>query len=166
LQLSLSALNGISTYHTMRVTGNIKSSPLHILIDSGSTHNFLDISIAKKLHCEIRRIPPLQVMVANDHQLQCSSMCKNFGLTLMGKSFSADVILVSLGSCEMVLGVQWLSGLEPILWDFEKLRMGFTYEGKRVVLRCNTPPKGGRRITTVDVRLGTSTRLFKLLNYN
>ena len=53
----------------------------------------------------------------------------------MGEQFSADVVLVSLGSCEMVLGIQWLSTLGPILWDFEQLRMEFKYEGRRAVLR-------------------------------
>jgi len=52
---------------------------------------------------------------------------------MMGESFLADVMLVSLSSCEMVLGIQWLSTLEPNL--FEKLKMGFKYEGRRVVLR-------------------------------
>ena len=65
LQLSLSALNGLSTYYTMRVNGRVKNCPIHILIDSGGTHNFLELSIAKRLHCELRRIPPLQVVLAN-----------------------------------------------------------------------------------------------------
>jgi len=30
LQLSLNALQGITTYHTMRVTGKVKNNPLHI----------------------------------------------------------------------------------------------------------------------------------------
>ena len=55
LQLSLSALNGISTLYTMRVTGKIRKNPLHFLIDFGSTHNFLDLSTAKKLHCDIKK---------------------------------------------------------------------------------------------------------------
>ena len=44
-------------------------------------------------------------------------------------------MLVPLGSCEMVWGVQWLSNLGLILWDFEKLTMAFNYKGKAVVLR-------------------------------
>jgi len=134
-QLSLSALNGISTFCTMRVTGRVKNSPIHILIDSGSTHNFLDISTAKKLHCEVKKIPPLQVGVANGQQMQCTAMCKNFAWSIMGRTFFTDVMLVSLGNWEMVLGVHWLSSLGPILWDFAKLRMEFQYEGQRVVLR-------------------------------
>ena len=39
-----------------------------------------------------------------------------------------------LGSCEMVLGIQWWSILEPIIWDFEQLRMKFSYQGERILL--------------------------------
>jgi len=127
LQLSLSAVNGANSY--------LKNNPLHILLDSGSTHNFLDISTAKRLHCEIKRIPPLQVMVAGGQQLQCSSMYKDFEWSIMGRKFSTDVMLITLGSYEMILGVQWLARLGPIFWDFGKLRIEFMYEGQKVVPR-------------------------------
>jgi len=133
--LSLNALNGVAAYQTMRVTGKVKTTPLHILIDSGSTHNFLDLATAKRLHCHIKKIPPLQVVVANGQQLACTSVCHNFAWSLLGEVFTTDVILIPLGSCEMVLGIQWLTSLGPILWDFEKLRMEFQKEGRRIVLR-------------------------------
>jgi len=62
-------------------------------------------------------------------------MCKKFEWLIMGRSFSTDVMLVSLGNWEMVLGVQQLASLGPILWDFEKLKMEFKYGGQRVVVR-------------------------------
>ena len=133
--ISLHALNGASSYQTMRVNGKAGNATLHILIDSGSTHNFLDISVAKKLHCELRKIPPLPVAIANGQQLDCNIMCKDFSWSLIGQEFTADMLLVPLGSCEMVLGVQWLSTLGPILWDFEALKMEFSYKGKRVLIR-------------------------------
>jgi len=123
--LSLNAINGISTYQTMRITGRVKTTPLYILIDSRSTHNFLDIGTAKRLHREINRIPPVQVMVANGQQLQCAAMCKNFSWNLLGETFVTNAMFVPLGNCEMVLGVHWLASLGPIMWDFEKLRMEF-----------------------------------------
>jgi len=57
--ISLHALNGTIAYQTMRINGRAGRATLHILIDSGSTHNFLDISVAKRLHCKARQIPPL-----------------------------------------------------------------------------------------------------------
>ncbi|WVZ08838.1 hypothetical protein V8G54_022184 [Vigna mungo] len=63
--ISVNALTGIATFKTMRVTGYFKKKPLHILIDSGSTHNFLDESVAKNLGYPLTVIPPLSVAVAD-----------------------------------------------------------------------------------------------------
>lgn len=52
-QISVHALNGNQCFPIMRVTGQHGRSPLHILIDSGSTHNFPDLEMAKKLVCKI-----------------------------------------------------------------------------------------------------------------
>ena len=119
----------------MRVVGKVKTTPLHILIDSESTHNFLNLATAKRLHCKLKKMPPLQVVVANGQQLVCTSVCHNFAWSLLGEVFTTDVMLIPLGSCEMVLGVQWLTSLGPILWDLEKLRMEFKKDGRRMVLR-------------------------------
>ncbi|CAO2838144.1 unnamed protein product [Amaranthus hypochondriacus] len=59
--ISLHALTGEQTFHTMKIVGFVKNKPLHILVDSGSTHNFLDIEYAKKLGCELEQIPPQEV---------------------------------------------------------------------------------------------------------
>ena len=49
--ISLNALSGVPTHNTMRVKGHVLKLLLHILMDSRSTHNFLDIYTAKKLGC-------------------------------------------------------------------------------------------------------------------
>ena len=103
---------------------------LQILMDSCSTHNFLDSATTKKLGCDLRTIPPMQVAVADGSQLLCNAMCKGFSWRLHGEVYKTNVVIVPLGSCEMILGVQWLTTLGPILWDFEQLRMEFQYNGK------------------------------------
>lgn len=45
------------------------------------------------------------------------------------------MFLVPLGNYDMVLGVQWLSTLGSVLWNFEELKMEFTYKGKRHIFR-------------------------------
>lgn len=55
---------------------------LHILLDSGSTHNFLDLELAKKLGCKPLLYPSLQVvdmswfilMLAMDSNGSCSKI--------------------------------------------------------------------------------------------
>ena len=73
--------------------------------------------------------------MADGNQLVSSAVCKNFTSTMGGEEFQADVMLVPLGSCEMILGVQWLSTLGPILWDFDKLKMEFNQGGKPMVIQ-------------------------------
>ena len=73
--ISLSALVGLNTYQTMGVMEKVKKNSLYILIDSGSTHNFLDVTTAKRLSCDVRNIVPLQIFVANGQKLVSSAIC-------------------------------------------------------------------------------------------
>jgi len=75
-QISVNALSGVQGFQTMRVTGMSGKTPLHILLDLGRTHNFLDISMAKKLGCTIEETPAQVVIVADGSRLQCLYVCK------------------------------------------------------------------------------------------
>uniref|UniRef100_A0A803KXU1 MADS-box domain-containing protein n=1 Tax=Chenopodium quinoa TaxID=63459 RepID=A0A803KXU1_CHEQI len=110
-QISVHALCGNPSFQIMRVTGVCGKSPLHVLIDSGSTHNFLDIDVARRLGCKIDSISPQAVTVADGNHLACQNVCKGFKWSIQGNEFVSDVLLLSLGSCDMVLGIQWLSML-------------------------------------------------------
>ncbi|GAU28307.1 hypothetical protein TSUD_256350 [Trifolium subterraneum] len=69
------------------------------------------------------------------HQLEAAFVCKGFKWQLQQVLFTADVIVLPLGCCDLILGIQWLKSLGPILWDFDKLQMEFTTHGKKFVLR-------------------------------
>ncbi|GKC71967.1 reverse transcriptase, partial [Tanacetum coccineum] len=47
-QISLNAMTGVNNYQTMRAGGHVGKQLLHILVDCGSTHNFLDLNDAKR----------------------------------------------------------------------------------------------------------------------
>jgi len=94
LHISMHAIVGINTFQAMRITGKVKKRPLHILIDSGSNHNFLDLATAKRVKCDVRNVVPLQLSVANGATLVSSAMCKEFTWSLHGESFSSDLMLV------------------------------------------------------------------------
>lgn len=140
-QISVNALSGNQGFHTMRVKGMVGNSVVHILIDSGSTHNFLDINVATKLGCKCVHIPHQAVTVADGNHLACQQMCKSFTWKMQGTTFSTDALLIPLGSCDMVLGIQWLRTLGSIQWDFNKLEMWFTFQGQKVCLKGNSQPK-------------------------
>ena len=62
-------------------------------------------------------------------------MCKDFKWTLHSTEFRSEVYLLPLGSCDLVLGVQWLATLGIIKWDFKQLKMEFSYDNKVHILR-------------------------------
>ncbi|GJX10084.1 retrotransposon-related protein [Tanacetum coccineum] len=75
-QISLNALSGLNSFQTMRVKGLFGKNTLHILVDCGSTHNFLDLKTAKNLGCQFENTTPLQVSVANGKNAAKSGQIK------------------------------------------------------------------------------------------
>ena len=55
--ISCNALAGITTPQTLKIEGYIKKKKVIVLIDSGSTHNFIHSKIAKDLNCFIYPAP-------------------------------------------------------------------------------------------------------------
>lgn len=103
----------------MRVTVQLGKKPVHVLIDSGSAHNFLDVHMAKKLGCKMVSVGLMKVDVVNGDNIACVAMTKGLEWSLQGTKFVTDVLILPLGSCDMVLGVQWLETLGEIKWDFK-----------------------------------------------
>ena len=134
--ISIQAISGGTSYQTLILEGKCKKQPITILIDSGSTHNFLDPSIAKQLGCQVVPTHKLLVTVANGSSTNTNSMITDFQWSMQGETFSAEVRLLPLGGCDMVLGVQWLREVGPIGMDLKDMCFSIQYKGK--VLKLQT----------------------------
>ncbi|GKD46189.1 retrotransposable element Tf2 [Tanacetum coccineum] len=99
----------------------INNKPVNILIDCGSTHNFLDLTTAKQMGCPVKESYPLQVAVPGGNFLTSNRMCTGLTWKLQGVTFQADFMLIPVGGCEMVLGVQWLSTLGDIVCNWKRI---------------------------------------------
>jgi len=80
--ISLHALSGFPSSETFRLFGVINLACLTILIDSGSTHNFLQPRIAQFLHLPVQSTPPLHVLVGNGSVLDYNQLCPDTSLSL------------------------------------------------------------------------------------
>lgn len=155
LHISVYAISGMPSFKTMRIKGKVKKFPLTILIDSGSTHNFLDPMMAKRTGQMIQNTQPLTVIVADGTKLMSKAAISDFTWWMQGTEFQADVRLLPLGGCDMVLGVQWLTTLGPVLWDFKELHMEFHAKGKKHVLR------GGASVELQEVSSATTQTILR-----
>lgn len=75
-KISLNALSGTADFQTLKLRGFVKKKAITILVDSGSTHNFLDPSTAKQAGCIITRMDPLWVTVADGTKMCSKAECK------------------------------------------------------------------------------------------
>jgi hypothetical protein len=105
-----------------------------ILVDSGSTHNFLDSTLLTQVQLHITSTPLLQVKIADGTTIQSCGKVAFVTLKVQNHSISTSFYLIALGGCDIVLGVERLSTLGPILWDFTLMTMQFTHLGTPTLL--------------------------------
>jgi len=145
--ISLNALEGVTGLNTLRVTGRVEKQLIVILIDSGSTHNFISNHVADRLHCNLTNIKALTVQVADGGIMACTSVYSNFQWSIQGVDFVTDVFTLDLKNCDMILGIQWLATLKTIVCNYEEMWMAFIWQGQEVFIKGNDP------VTMETVRL-------------
>ncbi|KAL8551445.1 hypothetical protein ACS0TY_000515 [Phlomoides rotata] len=109
--ISFNAMAGHSTPDTIKITGKVGPQTLTILLDTGSTHSFIDPYTAGRLGCAVEYTNPLLVTVADVSKMECNSKCSKFEWEMGNCKFTILVRVIKLGGCDMVLGVDLLSQL-------------------------------------------------------
>ena len=71
----------------MRVMGKIKHRSFVILIDSRSTHNFIDAALVSHLHINVDTSQVLEVKVADGDLIKTQGVCKDVPILLQGHEF-------------------------------------------------------------------------------
>ncbi|TXG49921.1 hypothetical protein EZV62_025796 [Acer yangbiense] len=115
VEISLKALTGLSPQNTMRLKGSIREHDVTILMDSGSTHNFLNPTLAKQCSCKITSTDQFKVTVGNGGVISSSGKCYNVLVNIQGFQFQLDFYLLPVSGCDIVLGAEWLQSLGAIL---------------------------------------------------
>jgi hypothetical protein len=127
--ISLNALTGFSALKTLNLIGYIKHRKVIILVDSGSTHNFIHRRIAQETHCYIHAVNNFQIMIANGGSMKCGGRSENVRLQIGDYHLKSHMFAIDMGGCDIVLGADWLRTLGPILMDFKDFTMQFNQEG-------------------------------------
>lgn len=135
--ISLHALAGLPSSKTFRIYGSIRNAKLKILVDSGSTHNFLQPRIAQFLHLQAQHTHPLRVMVGNSAMLTCDQVCPDTQVSIQGHTFTISFHLLLISGADAVLGIDWLKGLGPVTTDYAEFVMHFQHSGHDISLKAD-----------------------------
>ena len=132
--ISLHALLGTEDSQTMRLHGKVKNMRVVVLVDSGSTHNFVDQSVVKRGGLYTTAVNGISVSVANGDKMWAQELCPQVQWEVGTVKQYTDCLVLPLKGCDMVLGVQWLKSLGPIIWDFNTLTMQFSISNQWITL--------------------------------
>ncbi|KAL5751534.1 hypothetical protein ACOSQ2_022041 [Xanthoceras sorbifolium] len=93
MSISHHALTGCAGLQTIRLRGRVKHREITILVDSGSTHNFIDPNTAQLTGVEVEKTETLWVTVGGGGKISSKAKCKEFTWAMQGVTFSTEMRL-------------------------------------------------------------------------
>lgn len=106
--LSHNAMVGPNAPRTMKVMGTIEDRSIVVLIDNSASHNFIDEELVNALNLPRLPITSYGILLGTGRSVQTTDICKGVVLNLVNLTIIDDFIPLSLGSANVILGVQWL----------------------------------------------------------
>lgn len=114
--------------------GTLGSASVNILIDTGSTHNFLHPRIAERLKLVLHPIKPFRVYVGNGASLLCSYVTRSTKLTVQDCKFIIDLHILDIHGPDIILGMAWLESLGKVSADFVGKTLEFILDAQPRVI--------------------------------
>jgi Reverse transcriptase (RNA-dependent DNA polymerase)/Retroviral aspartyl protease len=120
---------------TMKFKSYIGKTPVTALVDSGSTHSFVNPVVLKGQNYQMVKTHPMVIMVANGEKMVTNSKCESLLFFIQGTKFNSDLRLLSIQGYDVILGLDWLSqwGDMQINWHDKWLK--FQREDQEIKLQ-------------------------------
>lgn len=85
------------------------------LLDSGSTHSFINADLMRRLRLSTVPHPSMRVLVAKGDHVPYEGVAHDVTLAIGGEEFTISCFGINLGGFDLILGVEYLRTLGPIL---------------------------------------------------
>lgn len=105
IEISIHELCGNTSSHIIRIQGKVKGIPITILINSGSIHNFVDPTIINQSGEVMYQTKQMSITAADGKKLISDAICPKLKWTMQGIPFKADLKVLGIVGCDMVLGI-------------------------------------------------------------
>ena len=107
----MATIIGISQPQTLKLFGHIKNTKVTMLIDSESTHNFLDSRVAKQLNILIYPTASSQLLIPRNKTTPSDGKCHKVELAIKKYKLRSPMYVMAIRGVDIVLGAQWLETL-------------------------------------------------------
>lgn len=136
--LSLNAMRGSHGVETIRFTVQVGSIRVKILVDGGSSDNFIQPGVVQVLKLPMELVPNLRVLVGNGQILSAEGIIQQSPLQIQGQEVKVPVYLLQILGANISLGSTWLATLGPHVDDYVALTLKFFQNGQFITLQGDT----------------------------
>jgi hypothetical protein len=113
-------VNGTSSATTFSLLVLIGGRKGVALVDSGSTHTFMDYSFATNTSCVITSAPSQSVTVAGGGKLNSAAIISSAEYSIQNESFVGYSKLLQLQGYNIIFGCDWIQQHIPITIDLRQ----------------------------------------------
>lgn len=116
--ISYLALSGGQVPTMLRFMGSVKGHSVQVLLDGGSTHNFIHSRMDKFLCLSIEDSFTSSVMVEDGNRLKCLGVVRQLSLIVQDYTLVDDFFIIEFARANIVLDVLWLAKLGCMVIDY------------------------------------------------
>lgn len=127
MAISKQAAAGTESSRTIRLRGWVQGAEVLMLVDSGSSHSFIDKQLGLSLLGVKQMKGTTRVMIADGGVLSCSMEIPDCDWYAQGHSYKTTFKLLSLGNYDVILGMDWLELHSPMQIDWVHKWIEFPY---------------------------------------
>ena len=168
-QLSLHALAGTENTNCIKLRALVKNKVMLTLMDSGSSHSFVDSSFLEKVGITAVPTLPKKVKLANGQVVISDKVVPQLSWWCQGHTITSEMRVLDLGAYDAILGYDWLQPHSPMSCHWEARTISFMHNGKSVTLQGVQPPEAQVTAVSSDTLLkwtkGNDIWAYALVDY-
>lgn len=101
----IASMTGTPHYNIFRVRGVLNGQRVIVMLDSGSTHNFIDAALVERHGLQTEKHEGFDVRVAGGTNLSSTHKVPKLNITLGNYTVTDDFYVIDLGDTNVVLGI-------------------------------------------------------------
>jgi hypothetical protein len=101
--VTIATLSGVHKYYTFRVKGIVQGQRVTTLVDGGSTHNFIDVSLVTRRQILMEDFEGFNVVVEDGYNMMCTHRIRGLEVTLGNYTLNDEFYVVDLADTHVAI---------------------------------------------------------------
>jgi hypothetical protein len=151
MHLSAHATEGTAGIATFSLLLTIGGQRAVTLVDSGSSHTFMDNKFALRSTCQLIPATPKKIAIAGGGHLLSDAMIPDTLYFVQGHQFESTFHVLPLQTYDVILGIDWMYQFSPITLDLPLRLLTVCKDGKKITLTDHNQPTTNFLVETAEM---------------